>query len=120
MTEDAKPVHTGATCTCCGATDGVERDGNEGVAVDEASGLCLYCQPCPHCGRTGMACDDARGPNACDPTENPEQPRLPQCRTCGENLAPGHLRWVGGPQMYEACPGGQPLDWRSIISGVSP
>ena len=46
------------TCSCCLATEGVEREGVVGVEVDPDSGLCLHCQPCPSCHRYGTDCSD--------------------------------------------------------------
>jgi hypothetical protein len=60
-------VNTALTCTCCGTTEGVEFEGEVGVPVDPASGLCLHCQPCPNCGRYGTGCDDERGARGCEP-----------------------------------------------------
>lgn len=66
------------TCTCCGQTDGVTEHGVEGVAVDESSGLCLHCQPCPWCGRMGTGCQSEHGGIACDPNPSPDgTPRPP-------------------------------------------
>jgi len=48
----------GIRCASCLAVDGVEHEGVVGVEVDPASGLCLYCQPCPECGQLGTACWD--------------------------------------------------------------
>jgi hypothetical protein len=45
-------------CVCCGTSE-------EETEIDAASGLCLYCQPCPRCGRLGTGCDDTLG--RCDP-----------------------------------------------------
>lgn len=55
-------------CQCCGETEGV----GDGVAVDEASGLCLYCQPCPWCGRQGTDCRPESGGRGCDPQDGPD------------------------------------------------
>lgn len=54
-------------CVCCGEADGVEREGVMGVEIDPSTGLCLYCQPCPACGRTGTGCDDDGARVVCAP-----------------------------------------------------
>lgn len=44
-------------CTCCGDTT---------YETDPASGLCIVCQPCPHCGETGGDCNPhVDGPEGC-------------------------------------------------------
>ena len=58
---------TAPTCTCCGMTEGVEIAGVTGVEVDPISGLCLFCAPCPYCGRLGTDCEDRLGSKGCDP-----------------------------------------------------
>lgn len=64
MTATPNPLQ----CTSCLQIDGVEDRLVIGVAVDPISGLCLHCQPCSRCGRTGTGCvDDHGGMNYCDP-----------------------------------------------------
>lgn len=53
-------------CVCCLIEDGDED--NHGVAVDPTSGLCLHCQPCPHCERFGTDCTD----RYCEPRSEAE------------------------------------------------
>lgn len=57
------------TCISCLWTEGVERRNVIGAAVDPHTMLCLHCQPCPYCGRTGSACDETRGPRGCVPPD---------------------------------------------------
>lgn len=59
----------GTICWCCLTSE-------QDIAIDDISGLCLACQPCPYCGRTGTGCDDQRGPRGCDPL-----PQEPPART---------------------------------------
>lgn len=61
---DDEPEH----CGCCGTS-------SDDIAVDDSTELCLYCQPCPLCGRMGTSCQPEHGDNACDTVEYPGQPR---------------------------------------------
>lgn len=49
-------------CVCCMSPETT-------AAVDPTTGLCLYCQPCPKCGRLGTGCDDAL--STCAPDAGP-------------------------------------------------
>lgn len=82
---DDEPEH----CECCGTAA-------EEIAVDDSTGLCLYCQPCPWCGRQGTGCDDRFGSNACDPHDYPGQPRRDYNEVMSEIAAARRERFAHG------------------------
>lgn len=55
-------------CDCCSNPE-------TETAIDEATMLCLHCQPCGFCGRSGTACNSAYWSSGCDSVEYPDRPR---------------------------------------------